>query len=147
MKIKGYVPYLTAIAMLGAIALFMGWQWYATQEALLESQQKHNAREGGPPFLACSDLGVAELKTAGLSDPLADVIADLETRTDLVPFRPIGGGQTRIGAWLINCNWVLASVGDGHKTILAVLRYEVKDGKINWTVLAAEPDPATAGRP
>lgn len=85
------------------------------------------------------------MKAQGLDDPIADVMADLETRTDLVPFQPIGGGQTRIGTWLINCGgWALAVVGDGHKGILAILDYKIENGQIKWTVRAAEPDPATA---
>ena len=94
------------------------------------------------PFVACSDLGIANMKDQGLKGPIADVVADLETRTDLVPFQPIGDGQARIGVFLINCGWVLAVVEDGHKGILAILDYEIQKGQIKWSVGAAQSDPA-----
>jgi hypothetical protein len=164
-KDREHVLYRTAILVLVAICLYLGWQWHAlavvtttksqSETALLESQQHRVAevtalqsdqqrlnaevtrlqadldRAKESPFVVCSPL-----KAKGPSDPVAALIADLRTHTDLIPFQPIGGGQTHIDAWLINCDWVLAAVGDGHKGIWAMLHYEITNGQIKWTVLA-----------
>lgn len=84
------------------------------------------------PFLTCTDLDIVRMKAQGLADPVADLIADLETQPDLVPFQPAGGGQARVGTWLI--------IEDGHKGVLAILGYEIDEGKIKWTVRAAQSD-------
>jgi hypothetical protein len=165
MKPKGLLS-LIALGVLGVLCLYLGWQWRTAQTALVQRQNGHDSEVRGLlaeherlknevanlqadldkakqwPFVACSDLGIANMKAQGLQNPIADVIADLETQTDLVPFQPIGGGQTRIGTWLINCGWVLAVAEDGHKGILAILDYEIDKGQIKWSVRAAQSDPA-----
>lgn len=153
---------LLAIAVPGiliALCLYIGWQWRTTQTALANERRDrvsevaefHSKQERlivevtelqtdlrqakEWPFLVCSDDA---MQAKGLRDPARDLAADLNNHTDLIPFQPIGGGKTTIGLWLINCDWVLAGVGDGHKAIWAMLHYEVTNGQIKWTVLATE---------
>lgn|GEM_PF-5486693 len=153
---------LLVLAVLGVLiilCLYIGWQWRTTRTALvkergdrvsevaeLQSKQERLKLEVSElqtdlrqakewPFVVCSDVA---MQAKGLRDPVRDLVADLNNHTDLIPFQPIGGGQTTIGLWLINCDWVLAGVGDGHKAIWAMLRYEVTNGQIKWTVLATE---------
>lgn len=102
-------------------------------ERLRQQLQQAEAR----PIIAISDVYISDLQSQGLKDPVSDVLADLQRRTDLLPFEATLGGQMRFSPWLINRHWVIAGVGDGHRGGWAVLKYKVKDGQITWTLLEA----------
>lgn len=89
------------------------------------------------PLVLLSPYDESRFHAQGLSDPVADLEADLQRHPELIPFEPGFGGQVRIGPFLITSQWVVAGVGDGHKAMLAFLSYELQDGQIAWKLLAA----------
>lgn len=100
-------------------------------ETLRQQLQQAEAR----PIMAIPDVFLSELKSQGLKDPVSDILDDLQRRTDLLPFQGALGGQARFSPWLINRHWVVAGVGDGHRGGWAILKYQVENGNISWTLL------------
>jgi len=64
--------------------------------------------------------------------------ADLQKRADLIKHQPVLGGTMYFpesGIRILTDKWVIAEFEDGHILGYALLNYEVKSGKINWTVI------------
>lgn len=81
---------------------------------------------------------LAALRSAGLIDPVAELIQSLEGRTDLIPASGILGGTMRFeppSRWIISRPWVISPFSDGHSAGILLLRYEVSNGQIHWTRL------------
>lgn len=87
------------------------------------------------PIVALSDVHISDMKLRGLKDPVADLLSNLEQRTDLIPFEGTLGGKMRFQPWLVNRYWVVAGAGDGHVGGWVALKYTIQNGQVNWTVL------------
>lgn len=149
--------YLPIIVVLGFLCTYLGWEWKEAArqrssdiavlqfdksrlEAEVARLQTDLTKAQSLPFLVLPDPVINQMKEKGLKDPVADLVSDLKARTDLIPFQPLGGGETRVTPWVITSNWVVAIADDGHRAIKAFLSYDIKDGEITWTLTAAEPD-------
>jgi hypothetical protein len=139
------------------LCTYLGWKWQETATrgtsatATLQAQKEHLEAEVTRlqadlskaqtlPILILSDMAINQMKEKGLADPVEDLVSDLKTRSDLIPFQPVGGGEKRITPWLITGTWVVAIADDGHRAIKAFLSYEIKNGQIEWTLTAVETD-------
>ncbi len=95
------------------------------KEVLLENQPKLNRWE------------IEELKRKGLKDPVSEIIADLKSRKELIPYKAVVGGRMYFcEVYVLNGRWVLASFEDGHIMGRMFLRYSVgNNGRISWQVI------------
>ena len=84
---------------------------------------------------------IEDLRGQGLTDPVRDIKADLMRYPELIPIPSILGGRMRFdgndGIRILDEHWVYAEFGDGHIGGATLLAYEVRDGRIRWTRLAA----------
>lgn len=87
---------------------------------------------------------VALLKARGLSNPVADLRADLMRRPDLIPYEGVMGGRMQFvpaGIAVLSPEWVYARFEDGHVAGSCLLAFEVlPGGEIVWRRLAARQD-------
>ena len=87
---------------------------------------------------------LAELRHAGLADPVADLKADLRAHPELIPFKGELGGTMRFyseqNIQVLGPRWVLADFEDGHNGGSILLEFSVVNGKIRWKRLAARLD-------
>ena len=86
---------------------------------------------------------LAELKRAGLGDPIQDLVSSLRSRADLIPFQaPPGASQWTFvpnHMIILSRHWVFALVSDGHNDGGLILEYTVgPKHAIQWKVLSAE---------
>ncbi len=96
-------------------------------------------------FPNLSDYWKTELVGKGLGfPPENDIKKDLTRRHALIPFKAELGGRMRFfsekNIHILNHKWVIAYFEDGHISGHMILKYDVNDGIINWTVLDAELD-------
>ena len=85
---------------------------------------------------------INEMKEKGLSNPVQDIISDLQTHRELIPYKGILGGKAgfydKNKIWVLTNKWVLAYFDDGHFSGYILLEYLVDDnGKITWKRIAA----------
>lgn len=108
--------------------------------AILEQEvTKDSVRAATGTLLRAEDL--AYLEGRGLSNPVADLKADLVRNAGLIPQEGVLGGAMRFsedGVRVLNRRWVLAYFEDGHNAGNALLAYTVKNGKITWKVIRFE---------
>lgn len=100
------------------------------QIAALEKEAQLNAG------LVPADILERLLKEQGITKD--QLKADLQKRTDLIKHKPVLGGtmyfpESEIR--ILSDRWVMAGFEDGHILGYILLSYEVKSGKINWTVM------------
>lgn len=84
------------------------------------------------PRVALTDGDLADLKAAGLQEPVADLARSLAERTDLLP------AGSRLGspqAWTITRRWVIAPFSNGAASGWLLLRYQVAGGQVEWALL------------
>lgn len=103
----------------------------------LSSLQNELEKAQARPIVILPDVYISDMQARGLKAPVSDLLSNLEQRTDLIPFPGIAGGRLRFYPWLINRHWVVAGLGDGHVGGWAILKYEVTNGQIKWTMLDA----------
>jgi hypothetical protein len=85
-----------------------------------------------------SDMVLIELKQLNFDGTPEDIIADLLKHPELIPYEAILGGQMGFSAdsKLLSHQWVFASFSDGHILGIMLLKYSIKDGKIDgWKVM------------
>jgi len=88
-----------------------------------------------------SDIEIRLLHKWGLEDPERELIADLRSHTELIPFDAVLGGTMFFSLVFVLPGYhAFALFEDGHIGGPMLLRFEVKDGAINWTVLHASLD-------
>jgi hypothetical protein len=92
------------------------------------------AQAGRGPQLLLTDSDLAALKAAGLNEPVAELIDSLQQRADLIPF-PSGRFESP-ERWVIHSRWVIAKCTGGW----LLLRYQVSDGRVAWSLLESIPD-------
>jgi len=108
--------------------------------AILEQETSKDSTAAAGTLLRADDL--AYLRGRGLSNPVTDLRADLLRNPELIPLEGVLGGTMRFsedGVRVLNRRWVLAYFEDGHNAGDVLLRYTVKNGKITWKVMHAEP--------
>jgi len=91
-----------------------------------------------------SDYEIRLLHEQGLEDPERELVADLRSRPELIPFDGVLGGTMGFynakSIFLLPHNHVFAYYSDGHLAGHMLLRYEVENGRIDWTVLYPSPE-------
>ncbi len=92
--------------------------------------------------IALDDHYINEMKEKGLSNPVQDIISDLQKHRELIPYKGILGGE--MGFYykneirVLTNKWVLAYFEDGHYGGYLLLEYLVhSNGKITWKRIAA----------
>ena len=87
-----------------------------------------------------SEKAKAEYRRRGLTSPHDDIISDLGSREELMPFRGVFGARpsfyTEVRMYVLNARWAFASFNDGHNIGDRLYSYRVSDdGKISWSIL------------
>lgn len=87
-------------------------------------------------------VDVEPLRKRGLSDPVANLIADLQKHPELIPFKGWGGLQ--MGFYdvdrirVLSNSWVYAPFDDGHIVGEGIFEYDVApSGSITWRLVTA----------
>lgn len=84
---------------------------------------------------------IAELKKAGLDNPISQLKGDLIKHAELIPLESTKGRKYRFrsfdGIKILSPNIVIAGITDGVKEGHIVLDFSVADGNISWNVLKA----------
>lgn len=96
------------------------------------------AGNGSGPLALLTDGDLAALKAAGLQAPVADLVSSLEKRPDLIPLPDHRFDSPK--GWVITRRWVIARFTDGYRGGSLLLRYEVKEGQVEWSLLESLPD-------
>ncbi|MBN1824723.1 MAG: hypothetical protein JW958_00570 [Candidatus Eisenbacteria bacterium] len=109
------------------------------ETAAPEAEEETAADDASPSPL--SDTDIRLLRKQGLEDPERDLIADLRSRTDLIPFDGVHGGTMFFSNIVILPGGsAFALFEDGHIAGRMLLGYEVEAGRIDWTMLHATLD-------
>ena len=87
-----------------------------------------------------SEKAKAEFRSRGLADPHEDIINDLGSHEELMPFKGVFGARpsfyTEVRMYVLNARWAFASFNDGHNIGDRLYSYRVSGGgRISWTVL------------
>ncbi|AKD01979.1 hypothetical protein POKO110462_21060 [Pontibacter korlensis] len=96
---------------------------------------------GGAAFVdelgSLSQSDIQRLKRKGLKSPESDLMNDLSRKQNkLIPAEGVLGGTMAIrDSRILNDRYALAYYEDGHTGGYLVLKYEVNNGNINWTVV------------
>lgn len=97
-----------------------------------------------PPFGPGRQSTVDRLRKQGLADPDEDLVRDLQAHPDLIPFEGVVGGT--MGFYYpqyifpLDHRYLIAWFDDGHIGGSMLLKYDVENGTIRWTVLDARLD-------
>lgn len=76
------------------------------------------------------------LKSQMKSDVKLYLLQSIEGRTDLIPMKPVLGGQFRFNRIsLLGDRWAIASFEDGHIGGLMLLSYSIQGSKVIWKSL------------
>ena len=91
-------------------------------------------------FPGLSKSEVAAFREKGLDDPEDDIINDLGSRAELMPFKGVFGARPSfyrdVRFYLLNAKWAYASYNDGSNIGQTLLEYSVSDrGVISWEVI------------
>ncbi|MCE5251525.1 hypothetical protein LLG96_15045 [bacterium] len=110
--------------------------------ALTEKLARSNAiiEDLTKSFPGLSPETVDEFRRRGLSDPQNDIIADLGSHEELMPFRGIFGARPSfypdVRMYVLNSRWAYASFNDGSRLGQTLLEYTVSErGVITWRVI------------
>ena len=92
-----------------------------------------------------AEFELARLRELGLSDPVADLKADLTSHPEIIPYEGALGGRMAFydkdAIVFLPGGYVYAPADDGHYEVHALLRYEVSPGgKIRWRLIEAQKD-------
>lgn len=88
------------------------------------------------PEVWVSAVGIEALRQKGLKDPLADLHASLQQRTDLIPMPGVLGGTQAFREFSLVANtFVVVTFDDGHIGGVMVLKYTVENGQVTWAPL------------
>ena len=96
---------------------------------------------GGAAFVdelgSLSESDIQRLKRKGLQNPEPDLMNDLNRKqSKLIPREGVVGGKMAIrDSRILNDRYALAYYEDGHIGGYMLLKYEVNNGNINWTVV------------
>ncbi|MDX5420932.1 MAG: hypothetical protein LPK14_01660 [Hymenobacteraceae bacterium] len=96
---------------------------------------------GGARFVdelgSLSESDIQRLKRKGLKNPESDLMNDLNRKqSKLIPTEGVLGGTMAIrDTRILNDRYALAYYEDGHIGGYMILKYDVNNGNINWTVV------------
>lgn len=96
---------------------------------------------GGVAFVdelgSLSESDIQKLRKKGLRNPEADLMNDLNRKQrQLIPTEGVVGGTMAIrDSRILNDRYAMAYYEDGHIGGYMILKYEVKNGNINWKVV------------
>jgi len=114
----------------------------SSREMLLERAVRAEARatdlDKAMPGLSAGEA--AAFRKRGLSDPERDIIKDLGSREELMPFEGVFGARPdfypEVRMYLLNRKWAFASFDDGSKLGYTLLEYRVSgQGAIDWKTI------------
>ena len=113
---------------------------YELEQARAELAARTKADEAArtQPAVRLFDGDLEQLRQQGLKEPVADLVADLQTRTDLIPMPGVLGGTQAwrpSERWVVGKSYVVAEFDDGHTGGTMLLKYSVTDGRITWAPL------------
>lgn len=113
---------------------------YELEQARTELAVQQQAAEAAStqPVVRLFDADLDELRQQGFKDPVVDLVADLQTRTDLIPMAGVLGGTQAwrpSERWVVGKSFVVAEFDDGHVGGTMLLRYVVANGRITWAPL------------
>ncbi len=91
-------------------------------------------------FPGLSKSEIALFRKKGLDNPQEDIINDLGSREELMPFKGVFGARPSfyrdVRFYLLNSKWAYASYNDGSNIGQTLLEYDVSDrGVISWKVI------------
>ena len=92
--------------------------------------------------IALNNFHINMMREKGLTDPVQDIITDLQKHRDLIPYKGISGGKmgfyNKNEIWVLTNKWVLAFFDDGHIGGYLLLKYVVhNNGTISWQKIAS----------
>ncbi|WP_439881716.1 hypothetical protein ACSX1A_00885 [Pontibacter sp. MBLB2868] len=96
---------------------------------------------GGAAFVdelgSLSESDIKRLQRKGLKNPESDLMNDLNRKqSKLIPTEGVLGGTMAIrDSRILNDRYALAYYEDGHNGGYMLLKYEVNNGNIKWTVI------------
>lgn len=95
--------------------------------------------------IALLEYFIEEMKRKGLTNPVENIISDLQKHPELIPYEGTLGGTMgfyfKKEIWVLNNKWVFAYFEDGHTGGYLLLEYIVSDeGKISWERIASMMD-------
>lgn len=111
------------------------------EELVLPPDTMNLVPPGGAAFVdelgSLSQSDIQRLKRKGLNNPESELMNDLSRKqNELIPTKGVLGGTMAIrDTRILNDRYALAYYEDGHIGGYMLLKYEVKDGKISWTVV------------
>ncbi|MDX5436874.1 MAG: hypothetical protein LPK03_06740 [Pontibacter sp.] len=111
------------------------------EEMVLPPDTMNLVPPGGAAFVdelgSLSQGDIQRLQRKGLQNPETDLMNDLNRKQDqLIPTKGVVGGTMAIrDSRILNDRYALAYYEDGHIGGYMLLKYEVNNGNINWTVL------------
>ena len=80
-----------------------------------------------------------ELQRTGFTGQLKDIVSDLKTHSELIPYKgTLGGTMGFYGdndIHVLTNRWVFAYFQDGHSLGYMLLRYDINKGTISWKVI------------
>jgi len=98
-----------------------------------------NLKEELEAYKGFDDAILSNLKVKGFTGDLEDIVLDLQTHSELIPFEGVLGGTMGFYSdkhiHLLTDKWVLAYFEDGHIFGFMLLEYDIKDGEIIWKVI------------
>ncbi|MBN1291904.1 MAG: hypothetical protein JXB48_08705 [Candidatus Latescibacteria bacterium] len=91
-------------------------------------------------FPRLSEDEISEFKKKGLADPESNIIQDLGSREELMPFKGMFGARPsfypEVRMSLLNAKWVYLYYDDGTNKGQSLLKYRVaNNGMIEWNIL------------
>ncbi len=79
------------------------------------------------------------LKDKGFTGQLKDIVSDLKTHTELIPYKGILGGTMGFygdnDIHVLTNRWVFAYFEDGHSSGYMLLKYDINNASITWKVI------------
>lgn len=98
-----------------------------------------NLKEDLEAYRGFDDAILSNLKVKGFTGDLEDIVLDLQSRSELIPFDGVLGGTMGFYSdkhiQVLTDKWVLAYFEDGHIFGFILLEYDIKDGEITWKVI------------
>ena len=93
--------------------------------------------------VALEERHIDSMKKKGLNDPIQNLIQNLKSHPELIPYKGIMGGiigfNSEENIWILTKKLALAYFEDGHIGGYLLLEYLVKDdGTIMWEVLSSQ---------
>ncbi|SDH30884.1 hypothetical protein [Desulfosporosinus hippei] len=157
-KSKERVIWIGSLVIVISISLFLFLQYqtklsYAEQKMTSLSNDNTKLQQGNEDYvtqvaelkgeieiLVNSDkVAIRELQREGYTGQLKDIVADLKTHSELIPYKGIKGGTmgfySENDIHVLTDKWVLAYFEDGHISGYMLLRYDTNEGAISWRVI------------